>query len=195
MRLEIEYQNTYSKKELLLRSFFGVFYIVLPHAIVFVFHFLAAQIASVYSAFHILLYGSFPPSVFHYQEKVIFWSVRIHALIYHMCDTYPPLGLDVIDDKVFFEWNFPKNVDRKDVLKRFLFGWFYVFIPHILLFAIQAVFASMLLIATFFSVLMKGSYPKKWHNFQLYLLSKLVRVYAYMWYIENKYPSFSLKQS
>jgi hypothetical protein len=177
-----------------LRSFFGVFYIIIPHIMLLVFYFLAAQIASIYSALHILLRGTFPPAVFHFQEKVMFWAVRLHARIYHMCDTYPPIGLDVIDNKVFFEWDFPENIERKAVLKRFLFAWFYVFIPHILVFAFQAMFASILLIVTFFSILIKGKYPKKWHDFQLQLLSKLVRVYAYMWYIEHNYPSFSINQ-
>lgn len=195
MKLEIQHQDTYSKKELLLRSFFGVFYMIIPHLFLLTFHFLAAQIASIYSAFHILLHGTFPPTIFHYQEKVMFWAVRLHARAYNLCDAYPPIGLDVIDDKVFFEWDFPEQIDRKDVLKRFMFAWFYVFIPHFMLFLLQACVASFISIAAFFVILIKGQYPKKWHNFQVNTLAWLVRIFAYMWYIEHSYPSFFSKSN
>ncbi|MGB0392197.1 MAG: hypothetical protein ACPGD5_11555, partial [Salibacteraceae bacterium] len=82
MKLTITHQETYSRGELLLRSFFGIFYIILPHIFLLLFIQLWGSILQFISFWVILFTGRYPQSYFEFQVKALRWNLRVNARVY-----------------------------------------------------------------------------------------------------------------
>ena len=98
MKLTVTHQERYSRGELLLRTFFGWIYIMIPHAFILMFMGLWGAILQFVAFWVILFTGKYPQSMFEYQVGLIKWSVRLSARLYNISDGYPAFGISASDD-------------------------------------------------------------------------------------------------
>lgn len=192
MKFNVYYQEDYSRGELLLRTFFGFFYIVLPHAFILTFLALWSAILQFISFWVILFTGRYPENFFEYQVKYLRWSWRVNARILNLSDGYPAFGLDVEDEAIEFEIPYKEESDRVTVLLRGLFGFIFVYIPHGFCLFFLAIVSNLLVFVSWWIVLFTGKYPVDLFNFVLQVQQWSMRVNVYMMYLTDVYPPFSL---
>ncbi len=193
MIAEITRQEKYSRGELLLRTFLGIFYIYLPHAFLLFFIQIWASILLFISFWVILFTGRYPESFFEFQVKALRWSWRLNARSFNLCDGYPAFGLDAEDEYTKFDVPYPENVSRALVLVRAFLGIFYVILPHGLILLIRMYVSLFLVFIAFWVVLFTGEYPEFIHEFNTGTLRWGTRVQLYMNYMSETYPPFSGK--
>lgn len=192
MIFNIKKAESLSRGELLLRSFFGIIYIYLPHGFVLLFMGLWGAILSFISFWIILFTGRYPQSFFEYQVGLIRWQMRLRARQYNLTDGYPAFGIDSKDEAITLEIPYPESISRGMVLVRLFFGFLYVIIPHgfVLFFlTIGVLFAQFV---GWWIILFTGKLPEGIHNFIVGYLRWATRVSLYMSNMTDTYPPFSL---
>lgn len=189
----LRHQERYSRKELLLRSFFGIFYIIIPHLFLLYFLAIANAFIRLISLFTILLTGVFPEKMFDFQVGFLKWALRLHTRVYHLSDGYPAFGLNEEDSNMTLDIDYPENVSRKLTLLRFLLGGFYVGIPHGVVLFFRLIACMVLNVIAFWAILFSGKYPKGMFDFQVETLRWIVRVHAYLAHMTDEYPPFTGK--
>lgn len=187
----IQLQDRYSRVELILRSLFGVFYIVLPHTFLLIFLGLWGGILTIIAWWVVLFTGRYPQSFFEYQEKLIRWNTRLSARVMHLSDGYPAFGLDAKDEHVEVEIEYPEKISRGVLILRLLFGAIYVLIPHGFVLFFRTIASSVLSFLAWFAVLFTARYPASWHEFNVGTLRWGFRVNLYMSFMTDEYPPFS----
>lgn len=194
MKLTITRQETYSRGELLLRSFFGVFYILLPHLFLLFFFQIWSSILQFISFWVILFTGRYPESYFEFQVGMLRWGLRVNARIYNLVDGYPTFGINGEDDVTSLEIPYPENLSRGMALVKTFFGLFYVILPHGFILYFRMIWGLILNFLGFWAVLFTGEYPASWHKFQVETIRWSTRVNVYMMYMTDEYPPFSGKE-
>lgn len=195
MKLSINHQKHYSRKELLLRTFLGWFYIAIPHAFLLLFISLASIVLQFLSFWIILFTGRYPESWFEFQVKFQSWGLRVNASLLNLIDGYPAIGLNGSHKDIVYEVPYPENISRVSVLLRGMFGWFYVMIPHGIVLLFLGMAAQMVAIVAWFIVLFTSKYPKELFDFVVSYLKWNQRVNNYMAYMSVEYPPFSFEES
>jgi hypothetical protein len=108
MKLSIVHQESYSRLELILRTLFGAFYIILPHFLISLWGIILSFIA-----FWVVLFtGRYPESMFEYQVQLLRWQIRVNARMSNLADDYPSFGLTAKDDHVSLEVPYPESISR-----------------------------------------------------------------------------------
>ncbi|MCB0832346.1 MAG: DUF4389 domain-containing protein [Bacteroidetes bacterium] len=193
MTLTIQHQESYSRGELLLRSFFGFFYITLPHGFLLMFLGIWSAILTFISWWSILFTGRYPQSFFEFHVGLIRWQVRLNARLYNLSDGYPAFGISSTDDKTSVEIPYPESLSRGLLLLKSFFGFIYVLIPHGFLLFFAFIWGIILMFLAWWVVLFTGSYPKSWHEYLTGLIRWNTRVSLYMQFMSDEYPPFSGK--
>ncbi|HAW52672.1 MAG TPA: hypothetical protein DCX54_10155 [Flavobacteriales bacterium] len=193
MKFEIKYQETYSRSELILRALFGWLYILIPHAFLLTFLGIWSAILMFISFWVILFTGRYPQSFFEFQVDLMRWNNRLNARFYNLSDGYPAFGLKAEDEFTDFDLEYPETVDRGLVIIRFLFGFFYVLIPHGFILYFRSIAMLILCFLAFWVVLFTGKYPQSWHAFNVDTLRWMLRVNLYLMYMIDIYPPFNGK--
>ncbi|MDA7693842.1 DUF4389 domain-containing protein [Flavobacteriaceae bacterium] len=191
MKLSITHQESFSRSELLLRLFFGVFYIVLPHNFILFFLGLWGGILSFIAFWIILFTGRYPQSMFEYQEQLLRWRLRLKARISNLADGYPAFGLTATDEHTSLEIPYPERVSRGLTLIRFFFGWLYVALPHFFILFFRVLWGGILNILAFWVVLFTGKFPASWHTFLVENIRWVYRVALYLGNMTDEYPPFN----
>lgn len=192
MKYGVKFQDSYSRGELLLRTFFGAFYIAIPHAFLLLFVTIASMFVNFIVFWAILFTGKFPEQLFNFQLGFQRWNLRVSARLNNLSDGYPAFGLNGSDENTIIEIERPEKSNRGTVLLRVIFGGFYVMIPHgfVLLFLmIGVVFVRLI---SFWVILITGKHSKGLHDFMTGVSRWQFRVSAYMTYLTDVYPPFSL---
>jgi len=177
MTLTISHQDRYSRGQLILRFFLGLWSAILSFVTFWV----------------VLFTAHFPKGIFDYQIKLNRWGIRMEAALMNLVDGYPPFGLDAVSDKVAFDVPRPERVSRGLTILRVLFGAFYVGIPHGVCLLVRAIASLVLMIVAWFAVLFTGKYPAKMHEFIVGTCRWSLRVNLYLGYFTDAYPAFSGK--
>lgn len=193
MNFDIKHQESYSRGELLLRSFFGFIYILIPH--MFILFFLA--IASIFIGFiafwSILFTGKYPKGMYEFQVKFRLWELRVNARLLNLTDGYPAFGLDAKDGSITFEIEYPEKLSRGNLLLRAFFGIFYVIIPHMFILYFRLIGVYVVLFIAWWAVLFTGKYPKGMFDFVVGTLRWAMRLGLYMGNMTDTYPAFTGK--
>lgn len=190
MKLSISHQEHYSRSELLLRSIFGLIYIVLPHTFILFFLGIWGSILSVIAFWVILFTGRYPESMFEYQVQLLRWQLRLNARIYNLSDDYPAFGLTATDEHTSLEVTYPERTSRGLTLLRLFFGIFYVVLPHFFILFFRNLWGVILSFLAFWVVLFTGKFPVSWHTFLVENLRWQYRVSLYMNNMTDEYPPF-----
>jgi hypothetical protein len=192
MEYGIKHQESYSRGELLLRTLFGAFYIMLPHAFVLIFLMIASAFINFIAFWAILFTGQFPQGMFNFQLNLQRWMLRLNARMGNLSDGYPAFGLSSVDSNTIINMERPEKSNRGTVLLRVFFGMFYVMLPHGICLAFLSIGAIFVRLIAFWVVLITGKYPEGMHNFMVGLMRWGFRVNAYMSYLTDTYPPFSM---
>ena len=195
MKLEIKHQERYSRGQLLLRSFFGFLYILIPHGFLLFFVNIASALVSFLAFWIVLFSGKYPEPFFHFNERVIRWSLRVSARMLHLADGYPAFGLNAEDEHIEFSIPYPEKLSRGLLILRILFGFFYVLIPHGFILYFRMLVTMIFVLINWFIVLFTGKYPESMHQFNVGTLRWQQRVSIYMLFMTDKYPPFSGKRA
>jgi hypothetical protein len=191
MKLTITHQESYSRGELLLRSFFGIIYMILPHFFLMIFCALWDMIGGIISFWTILFTGKYPRSFFDYRLNMMRWSVRLNARTSHMVDGYPSFFPSGTDDKTSLDIEYPESLSRGTLLLKAFFGLLYCQLPHGIVLMFRSLWGSILSLIAWWIVLFTGTYPKSTHDFNRGTMLWSLRVSAYMGNMTDKYPPFS----
>lgn len=194
MKFSIRHQDSYSRGELLLRSFFGFIYMAIPHYICLMFLGLAAGLMTFVAFFAILITGKFPKGMFDFVVNVNRWGMRLVARMMNLSDGYPAFGLDVKDSNVVFEVPYTGSSNRLTVLLRVLIGPI-LLIPHIICLMFLQLGMMICMLLAWFIVLFTGKYPKGMHDFAVGTMRWGVRVGLYMNFLTDTYPPFSMAET
>lgn len=192
MKYGIKYQDSYSRGELLLRSMFGMFYIALPHLLVLLFLLIGSGLLNFITFWAILITGKFPEGMFNYQLNLHRWQLRLNARLQNLSDGYPAFGLSAKDDNIVIDMECPESSSRLKALVRIMFGFFYVMIPHAFCLVFLMIGASFVRMIAFWAVLITGKYPKGMHDYMVGVMRWQFRVNAFMGYMTDTYPPFSM---
>jgi hypothetical protein len=190
LTFEIQYQQEYSKGELLLRTFLGWLYIAIPHGIVLMLFGIVLWFMSLASFFIILFTGVTPKWYYEWVVGLQRWGLRVSSRIYNLADGYPSFGMNGTDDKTTFELQF-WQISRGQLLLRTFLGIFYVAIPHMFALWIRMIATGVLAFLAFFAVLFTGKYPENWHKFNTGTMRWAVRLNLYLTWLYRDYPPFS----
>jgi hypothetical protein len=189
---EIQHQPQYSRGELLLRSFFGWIYILIPHGILLVFFGIVFWFMAIASFFIILLTGVTPKWYYEWCVGLQRWSLRVNARCYNLSDGYPTFWMDGTDDKTKLDFEF-WQISRGELLLRTFLGWLYAGIPHIVCIYLRMIATCVLIILAWFAVLFTGKYPEDWHRFNTGTLRWALRLNLFFMWFYKTYPPFSGK--
>lgn len=191
MKLKVNYQENYSRGELLLRTFFGAFYIALPHGFMMFFARLWSSILSFLTFWIILFTGRFPESFFNFQLGLLRWSLRVNARLYNIADGYPAFGVNGTDEYTSLEVEYPEKVSRGLVLVRAFLGFFYVYIPHMFILMFRGMLVNIFVFIAWWVVLFTGRYPESMFEWIVGQLRWSTRISLYMGYMTDVYPAFT----
>jgi hypothetical protein len=192
MKFGIKHQSTYSRGQLLLRSFFGMFYIMLPHGFLIYFLSIAAMFVNFLNFWIILFIGSMPESFFNFLLNFQRWVYRVNARMMNLSDGYPAFGLQAIDPHVIIEVERPEKSNRVSVLLRTFFGFIYVLIPHAFCLIFIQLGAMFVMGLNFWIILITGKQPTSFHRFLVGMMRWNFRLALFMLCMTDKYPPFSL---
>lgn len=193
LNLNVVHQESYSRGELLLRSFFGFFYIGIPHGFCLFFLSIWGGILNFITFWAILFTGSYPQSFFEYQVKLYRWNLRVSARLSNLADGYPAFGLNAVDDKTSLDIPYPERQSRGLLLLKAFFGFIYCLFPHAFVLLFVQIWGSILSFIAWWAVLFTGQYPQSFHEFKVGIFRWTMRVNAYMNNMTDIYPPFTGK--
>ena len=181
--------------------------LVIPHAIVLAFLWIAFAVLTVVAFFAILLTGRYPRAIFDFNVGVLRWTWRVAFYSYNALgtDRYPPFTLaDVPDYPARLEIAYPQSLSRVLVLVK----WWLLALPH---YVVVVIFASgvtvgtegnfryawsgliaLLVIIAAIVLLFTGRYPRGIYDLVLGMNRWVVRVAAYVTLMTDAYPPFRL---
>jgi len=90
LQFEVEYPETLSRGQLLLRTFFGWIYIVIPHVVCLYVRMIGLYFILIWAWFSILFTGQYPEMAHNYVVGTYRWSTRLSLSLANMTDKYPP---------------------------------------------------------------------------------------------------------
>jgi hypothetical protein len=194
MKLTITHQESYSRGELLLRTFLGLIYLYLPHAFLMFFYNIWSAILTFISFWVILFTGSYPQSFYEFQVNLMKWAVRFNARTSNLVDGYPSFSTSGSDDRTNLEVQYPENLSRGRLLLKFFFGIFYCALPHGFALFFRMIWGAILSFVAWWVVLFTGKYPQSIHEFNVGTIRWMIRVQLYLGYMSDEYPKFSGKE-
>ncbi len=92
VKFSLDYPEKLSRGILLLKTFFGWFYVWLPHGIALMFYGIAALFVTLIAWFAILFTGRYPKGMFEFVVGYQRWSNRVNAYMLLLTDSYPPFS-------------------------------------------------------------------------------------------------------
>jgi hypothetical protein len=193
MNYSVKLQDSYSRGELLLRAFFGAFYIGIPHAFVILFLAIGFIFVRIASFWVILITGKYPRGLFDYQVKFMRYQLRVNARFSNLADGYPEFGLNGKDEHTEFDIPYTEEISRGTLLIRTLFGGIYVSIPHGFVLFFRMIATMFLQVIAFWIILFTGKFPKDMFEFIVGTGRWQYRVNAYLLFYTDEYPAFSGK--
>jgi hypothetical protein len=194
MKLTINHQESYSRGELLLRTFFGFLYIAIPHFFIWFFVGIWAGILMFVAWWVVLFTAVYPRGMFEFQVKCMNWFLRLQSSLMNLVDGYPAIGPNGKSDSVTLEVEYPEKLSRGLLLLRTFFGFLYVSIPHGFCLMFRGWASAIIAFLAWWVVLFTGKYPGSWHAFNVGTYRWSTRVQLYLEFLTDQYPPFSGKE-
>jgi hypothetical protein len=151
------------------------------------------QVLSLISFFTVLFTKRIPRPIF---DAVVMtyryeWRAMSYALFMH--EDYPPFDFDLSGEDDGLEPHTSLRLDYPEHLERWkpLYKWFLA-IPQFAVLVALAIAASVGLFAGLIAVLVTGQYPEGIRDFLVSAYRYGVRVEAYVGFLTDRYPPFSL---
>ncbi|HOI24844.1 MAG TPA: DUF4389 domain-containing protein [Caldisericia bacterium] len=194
VKFNVTYPESLSRGLLLLRLFFGYFYVMIPHGFMLGLYGIALYFVIIIAWFAVLFTGKYPEGMFRFVEGYYRWYLRVMAYMMFMTDQYPPFSQDANPpnyNALEFSVEYPGSLSRGLLLLRLLFGYFYVLIPHGIMLAFYAIGVYFVILIAWFAVLFTGKYPEGMFRFVEKYFRWWLRVGTYMSFMTDQYPPFN----
>ena len=192
VRLDVEYPEQLSRLHLVAKVLFGWLYVGIPHGIILVLFSYLALLLHVIAFIIVLFTGRYPRGIFDIMLGYHSWSARVDAYTNLMTDRYPPFALTADGYPASIGIEYPEQVSRGSAALRFFLGWLYVGIPHGIALFVLGIIAIVLLIVAAIAILFTARYPQAIFDYLQGLMRWSLRVSAYMYLLNDRYPPFSL---
>lgn len=88
--LDIPYPERLSRGILLLRTFFGFIYVLIPHGFLLFFRLIATGVVVFLAWWVVLFTGKYPASFHAFVTGYVRWTTRVNLYMGFMTDQYPP---------------------------------------------------------------------------------------------------------
>ena len=192
IRFSVEYPERLSRLHLLLKSFLGWLYVLIPHGVALFLYALVAMVASFIAFVAILFTGRYPRALFDLVVGYHRWAARVEAYMWHlMTDRYPPFSSGTGSNPVNLEVDYPERLSRGMALLKFFFAWLYVGIPHGIALFIYGILVFFVLFVSWWAILILGRFPRGLFDFVLGYVRWSTRVRLYFSLLRDEYPPFS----
>jgi hypothetical protein len=167
--------------------------LVIPHYVIAYLLNIASQVVWIISFFTVLFTEQVPESLFRFQVMVMRYHARMYSYAAFMREAYPPFDfttseIDPGNDPLQLSIQRPEKVNRWLPLVKWLLA-----IPHFIVLAVYVIGAFFVVIAAFFAVLFTGRYPAGMRGYLVKVMRYALHIQAYMLFLRDEYPSFSLK--
>jgi hypothetical protein len=182
------------------------FILVLPHAIVLAFLWLAVVLLTIVAGVAILFTGRYPRGIFDFNVGVMRWTWRVgfYTIGAFGTDRYPPFSLR--PDPAYpadLDVEYPEGLSRGLVLVK----WWLLAIPHYLVVAMfaggwtvafrdgdwevaGAGLIALLAVISMVITLFRGRYPQELFDFIMGMNRWCFRVFVYVALMRDEYPPF-----
>ncbi|MEU8518875.1 DUF4389 domain-containing protein [Streptomyces sp. NBC_01216] len=177
--------------------------LVIPHAIVLFFLWIAFLVVSVIAFFAVLFTERYPRGLFDFNLGVLRWSWRVSYYAYGALgtDRYPPFSLGAEPDyPARLDIVYPERLSRSLVLVK----WWLLAIPHYLILAFftggmrgnwwGGGLITLLAVIAGFALAFTDRYPRDLFALVVGLNRWVLRVVAYACLMTDAYPPFRLDQ-
>ncbi|MEK7400612.1 MAG: DUF4389 domain-containing protein [Candidatus Poribacteria bacterium] len=88
----LEYPETLSRGKLLLKTFFGWAYVIIPHGVILALYSIAVAFVQFIAWWAVLFTAVYPRSMFDFVVSFIRWGIRVNAYLGYFTDVYPPFN-------------------------------------------------------------------------------------------------------
>jgi hypothetical protein len=167
--------------------------LAIPHLIVAYVLNIVLEVLWLVSFFTVLFTEQIPAGIFNFQVMVLRYQSRAYSYAWFMRESYPPFEFpmtaeDPGGDPVLLSIERPEKVNRWLPLVKWLLA-----IPHYIVLFVYIIGAFFVLIAAFFAVLFTGKFPLGMRDFIVKVSRYGLHIQAYILFMRDEYPSFSLK--
>ncbi len=189
----VDYPERLSRGWVLLKVFFGWFYVWLPHGIILYFYGIVASIITFIAFWVILFTGKYPRGMFDVVVGYLRWQNNVNAYFtYLLRDEYPPFSNEkTAGYPVTLDVAYPEKVSRGLVVLKVLLGWLYVGIPHGIILGLYGFVVGIVVFITFWAILFAERYPRGMFDFVVDYARWTNNVTAYLSFLRDEYPPFS----
>ena len=190
LTLSIQRQATYSRGELLLRSFFGPIYLFLPHTIALLIVIIYGSLLQFLTFWTVLFTGKYPRNWFDTQLGILNWNLRLNASLFNMADGYPEFGIGGAHQGIQLHIAHRENVPRSEALIRGILGGLLI-LPHVFILVFRTYFVLLLNFLAWWAILFTGRFPENWFIWCEEQLRWATRLKAYLLFMTEDYPPFT----
>jgi hypothetical protein len=92
VKVDVLYPEKLSRGLLLIRTFFGYLYVLIPHGFLLFFRALAMYFVVFISWWAVLFTGKYPRGLHDFVVGTLRWSTRVNAYMSFLTDKYPPFS-------------------------------------------------------------------------------------------------------
>ena len=183
LRLDVEYPEQLNRWLVLVKWLLAVPHILIVYALVNV-----ASITHLIAFFAILFTTKYPQSLFDFVVNIYRWQANLYAYLGLMRDEYPPFSWEPGQYPVISEVDYPQELNRWLPLVKWLLA-----IPHYVVLFFLGIAALAVWVIAFFAILFTATYPRGMFDFIVGVMRWGNRVNAYVYFMRDEYPPFSLK--
>jgi hypothetical protein len=119
------------------------------------------------------------------------WRAVSYALF--MRNEYPPFDFAMDADRVTADPAVLTVVEPAEMSRGLIFVKWLLLIPHYIAILVLAIVTYVVVIVAFFAVLFTGKWPKGMRDFVVGVVRWEFRVTAYLYFMTDDYPPFSLE--
>jgi len=151
------------------------------------------QVLTLISFFTVLFTTQIPRPLFDAIVMTYRYEWRAMSYAFFMHEDYPPFDFDLSCDDDGLEPHSSLRLTYPVHLERWkpLFKWF-VAIPQFVVLAVLCIAACAGIVISFLAVLVTGEYPEGIRDFLISVYRYALRVEAYVGFLTDEYPPFSL---
>ena len=183
LRLDVEYPDQLNRWLVLVKWLLAIPHILIVYALVNV-----ASVIHLIAFFAILFTTKYPQPLFEFVVNIYRWQANLYAYLGLMRDEYPPFSWEPGQYPVTFEIDYPPELNRWMPLVKWLLAF-----PHYIALFFLGIAALVVWVIAFFAILFTATYPRGMFDFFVGVLRWGNRVNAYVYFMRDEYPPFSLK--